>query len=140
MHFLYSCSDKNFKVFLWPYFCSQGFWNSFKVRSTHFHIVAWGVPAFLVISTLVSNSVFAEPLTGMCRTKYGSLLFIIPESIIIFVTIFMIITSLFSMWRIKKNLKVAPVRSDRLDILVQKIMKFSLIYLLPKSKYSIRYK
>ena len=49
----------------------------------------------------------------------------------------MIVTSLFSMWRIKKNLKVAPVRSDRLDILVQKIMKFSIIYLLPKSKYFI---
>lgn len=106
-----------------------------EAKSTLFHAIGWGVPGLLLGITLVSNSVHADPLTGMCKLKYGSLLYIVPETIIIILSLGMMSISLTSMCRIQKSLQkynLYTEKSERLENLTYKILKFSFIYMFPK--------
>ena len=93
--------------------------------SSWYHIFGWATPAVLLIVTMLSKSVSADGLSGLCRVEYGSSLWIIPHLVLHASGFILFFVGFISMCRIQFDLEDAEEQT-RVKLLMRRQWFFHL--------------
>lgn len=114
--------------------------ESIEGLASYFHVLAWGIPAFLSIVVLVTNSVDGDLFTGICSVGNlkPSALFnfvFVPVFICIALGLLLLGCGIVSMLRIRQYIKFKHSDIDqnirKLEKLMLRICAFAFMYTLP---------
>uniref|UniRef100_A0A915B250 Frizzled-1 n=1 Tax=Parascaris univalens TaxID=6257 RepID=A0A915B250_PARUN len=114
--------------------------ESIEGLSSYFHMLAWGIPAFLTIAVLVTNSIDGDLFTGICSVGNlkPSALFnfvFIPIFTCIALGLLLLGCGIVSMLRIRRYIKFKHSDIDqnirKLEKLMLRICAFAFMYTLP---------
>ncbi|MCP9257994.1 Frizzled-1 [Dirofilaria immitis] len=114
--------------------------ESIESLSSYFHILAWGIPAFLAIIILVTNTIDGDLFTGICSVGNlkPSALFnfvFVPIFVCIALGLLLLGCGIISMLRIRRYIKFKHSDIDqnirKLEKLMLRISAFAFMYTLP---------
>lgn len=110
--------------------------EAIEAYSSYFHLVAWGVPALLSVSVLITHKVDSSELTGLCFVGYTNAValggfVIIPLAVLLLLGIAFIIAGFVAMCSVRKTLQTQGTNISKLEKLMVKIGIFSVLYVIP---------
>ncbi|VDM08098.1 unnamed protein product [Wuchereria bancrofti] len=114
--------------------------ESIESLASYFHVLAWGIPAFLAVIILVTNTIDGDLFTGICSVGNlrPSALFnfvFVPMFVCIALGLLLLGCGIISMLRIRRYIKFKHSDIDqnirKLEKLMLRISAFAFMYTLP---------
>uniref|UniRef100_A0A915EPI9 Frizzled-4 n=1 Tax=Ditylenchus dipsaci TaxID=166011 RepID=A0A915EPI9_9BILA len=105
-------------------------------RSSQLHLFAWGIPALLAISVLITHKVDASELTGICSVgnsdPYTLLGFVVvPRACLMLLGLSFIVAGFSSMCRERECFRQRGTDTSKLEKFMFKMGSFSTLYVIP---------
>ena len=105
-------------------------------HSNYFHLVAWSLPAIKTVVILVTRSIDADELTGMCHVgnqdDRNLLVFVLlPAVFYLLLGTSFLLAGFVALFRIRKEVRNGGMKTGKLETLMVRIGIFSVLYTLP---------
>ena len=110
-------------------------WSSEALHNiaTYLHALAWGLPILLTGGTLISRSVSADELTGLCQISDESALWleVLPHGILLLLGCVLASIAGMALVRVRRAIRAAGRSATKLERLMTRLGIFALLYALP---------
>ncbi|XP_048506748.1 frizzled-9-like isoform X2 [Athalia rosae] len=110
-------------------------WSSEALHNIapYLHATAWGIPALITGGSLLSRSVSADELTGLCQISDDSALWleVLPHAILLLLGCIFASVAGLALVRVRRAVRLAGRSATKLERLMTRLGIFALLYALP---------
>ncbi|XP_023290584.1 frizzled-9, partial [Orussus abietinus] len=110
-------------------------WSSEALHNMapYLHATAWGLPVLLSAGTLISRSVAADELTGLCQISDESAIWleVLPHATLLLLGCIFAAVAGLALVRVRKAVRSAGRSATKLERLMTRLGIFALLYALP---------